>query len=126
MEGLRLRFAGKSIPTEKFAAKKAQRYSSSTPVKLVVPALVRTRSLSELMCFFFLIFAFVSNNHLLPQEMMYVWNGFTIVGKKPKLTEGILSTLEKAEEQLRNDPSEENFLISGCFLILTQGLQFTV
>lgn len=124
MEGLRLRFAGKSIPTEKFAAKKAQRYSSSTPVKLVVPALVRTRSLSELM--FFFIFAFVSNNHLLPQEMMYVWNGFTIVGKKPELTEGILSTLEKAEEQLRNDPSEENFLISGCFLILTQGLQFTV
>lgn len=113
MEGLRLRFAGKSIPTEKFAAKKAQRYSSSTPVKLVVPVLVRTRSLSELMCFF--IFAFVSNNHLLPQEMMYVWNGFTIVGKRPELTEGILSTLEKAEEQLRNDPSKENFLISGFF-----------
>lgn len=113
VEGLRLRFAGKSIPTEKFAAKKAQRYSSSTPVKLVVPVLVRTRSLSELMCFF--IFAFVSNNHLLPQEMMYVWNGFTIVGKRPELTEGILSTLEKAEEQLRNDPSKENFLISGFF-----------
>lgn len=114
MEGLRLRFAGKSIPTEKFAAKKAQRYSSSTPVKLVVPALVRTHSLSKLF-FNFLIFAFVSNNHLLPQEMMYVWNGFTIVGKRPELTEGILSTLEKAEEQLRNDPSEENFLISGFF-----------
>lgn len=46
---------------------------------------------------------------------MYVWNGFTIVGKRPELTEGILSTLEKAEEQLRNDPSEENFLISGFF-----------
>lgn len=65
-------------------------------------------------CVFF-IFAFVSNNHLLPQEMMYVWNGFTIVGKRPELTEGILSTLEKAEEQLRNDPSKENFLISGFF-----------
>lgn len=63
----------------------------------------------------FFIFAFVSNNHLLPQEMMYVWNGFTIVGKRPELTEGILSTLEKAEEQLRNDPSKENFLISGFF-----------
>uniref|UniRef100_A0AAX7TPK4 Tetratricopeptide repeat protein 39B n=1 Tax=Astatotilapia calliptera TaxID=8154 RepID=A0AAX7TPK4_ASTCA len=88
VEGLRLRFAGKSIPTEKFAAKKAQRYSSSTPVKLVVPAL----------------------------EMMYVWNGFTIVGKKPELTEGILSTLEKAEEQLRNDPSDE------CVVQLLKGL----
>uniref|UniRef100_A0A669EI44 Tetratricopeptide repeat protein 39B n=1 Tax=Oreochromis niloticus TaxID=8128 RepID=A0A669EI44_ORENI len=99
VEGLRLRFAGKSIPTEKFAAKKAQRYSSSTPVKLVVPAL----------------------------EMMYVWNGFTIVGKRPELTEGILSTLEKAEEQLRNDPSEEKFLIKyhtgdECVVQLLKGL----
>lgn len=42
VDGLRLKLAGKSIPTEKFAAKKAQRYVSSKPVKLVVPALVRT------------------------------------------------------------------------------------
>jgi len=42
VEGLRMRIAGKSIQTEKFAARKAQHYSSSSPVKLVVPALVRT------------------------------------------------------------------------------------
>ncbi|KAK9540499.1 hypothetical protein VZT92_002948 [Zoarces viviparus] len=77
VEGLRLRIAGKSIPTEKFAASKARRYSSSAPVKLVVPAL----------------------------EMMYVWNGFTVVGKRPELTKSILTTLEKAEEQLRDDPN---------------------
>lgn len=39
---------------------------------------------------------------------MYVWNGFTVVGKRPELTESILATLEKAEEQLKDDPSERN------------------
>lgn len=37
---------------------------------------------------------------------MYVWNGFKVVGKRPELTETILSTLDKAEEQLQNDPCE--------------------
>ncbi|XP_029950130.1 tetratricopeptide repeat protein 39B-like [Salarias fasciatus] len=95
VDSLRLRIAGKSIPTEKFAAKKAQRYSSSVPVKLVVPAL----------------------------EMMYVWNGFTVVGKRPGLTESILSTLEKAEEQLKNEqnPSEYH-LDDQCLVQLLKGL----
>lgn len=39
---------------------------------------------------------------------MYVWNGFTVVGKRPDLTERILAILEKAEEQLGDDPSELN------------------
>lgn len=39
---------------------------------------------------------------------MYVWNGFTVVGKRPGLTTNILSTLEKAEEQLKNDHSESD------------------
>ncbi|XP_047434614.1 tetratricopeptide repeat protein 39B-like [Mugil cephalus] len=95
VEGLRIRIAGKSVPTEKFAAKKAQRYSSSVPVKLVVPAL----------------------------EMMYVWNGFTVVGKRPRLTEGILSTLEKAEEQHRNDPNPSEYhLDDQCVIQLLKGL----
>ncbi|CAK6958564.1 tetratricopeptide repeat protein 39B-like [Scomber scombrus] len=95
VDGLRLRIAGKSIPTEKFAAKKAQRYSSSNPVKLVVPAL----------------------------EMMYVWNGFTIVGKRPELTESILSTLEKAEEQLKDDPNPSEYhLDDQCVVQLLKGL----
>ncbi|XP_053195992.1 tetratricopeptide repeat protein 39B-like [Scomber japonicus] len=95
VDGLRLKIAGKSIPTEKFAAKKAQRYSSSNPVKLVVPAL----------------------------EMMYVWNGFTIVGKRPELTESILSTLEKAEEQLKDDPNPSEYhLDDQCVVQLLKGL----
>lgn len=39
---------------------------------------------------------------------MYVWNGFTVVGKRPEVTEAILTTLEKAEQQLKDDPSERN------------------
>uniref|UniRef100_A0A8C4EU39 Tetratricopeptide repeat protein 39B n=1 Tax=Dicentrarchus labrax TaxID=13489 RepID=A0A8C4EU39_DICLA len=92
VDGLRLRIAGKSIPTEKFAAKKAQRYSSSNPVKLAVPAL----------------------------EMLYVWNGFTVVGKRPDLTESILTILEKAEEQLRDDP--EYHVDDQCVVQLLKGL----
>ncbi|XP_041640247.1 tetratricopeptide repeat protein 39B-like isoform X2 [Cheilinus undulatus] len=95
VDSLRLRIAGKSIPTEKFAAKKAQRYASSCPVKLVVPAL----------------------------EMMYVWNGFTVVGKRPELTESILNTLEKAEEELREDPNPSEYhLEDHCVLQLLKGL----
>ncbi|XP_041839522.1 tetratricopeptide repeat protein 39B-like isoform X2 [Melanotaenia boesemani] len=95
VEGLRLRIAGKSIPTEKFAAKKAQRYSSPNPVKLVVPAL----------------------------EMMYVWNGFAVVGKRPDLTESILFTLEKAEEQLGNDSAPSEYHLDDCCVIqLLKGL----
>ncbi|KAM4603778.1 tetratricopeptide repeat protein 39B-like isoform 2-T2 [Polymixia lowei] len=95
VEGLRLRFAGKSIPTEKFAAKKAQRYSSPNPVQLVVPAL----------------------------EIMYVWNGFTIVGKRPQLTENILATIEKAEEQLRFDPNPSEYhLDDQCVVQMLKGI----
>lgn len=42
---------------------------------------------------------------------MYVWNGFNVVGKRPELTESILTTLEKAEEQLKDDPSEWNICV---------------
>ncbi|XP_044046902.1 tetratricopeptide repeat protein 39B-like isoform X1 [Siniperca chuatsi] len=95
VDGLRLRIAGKSIPTEKFAAKKAQRYSSSNPVKPVVPAL----------------------------EMMYVWNGFTVVGKRPELTESILTILEKADEQLRDDPNPSEYHTDDqCVVQLLKGL----
>ena len=40
------------------------------------------------------------------QEMMYVWNGFTIVGKRPELTYSILSTIQKAEDQLASSASQ--------------------
>ncbi|XP_032873840.1 tetratricopeptide repeat protein 39B isoform X5 [Amblyraja radiata] len=78
VESLKQRFAGKSIPTEKFAIRKARRYMSPTPVKLVLP----------------------------PLEMMYIWNGFAILGKRADLTENMLVTIEKAETELQKNPKE--------------------
>ncbi|XP_063061504.1 tetratricopeptide repeat protein 39B-like isoform X2 [Engraulis encrasicolus] len=95
VEGLRLRLAGKSIPTEKFAARKARRYSDPKPSKLVIPAL----------------------------EMMYVWNGFSIVGKSPVMAEAILSTILKAEDQLANDPKPSEYHTDDqCVVQMLKGL----
>uniref|UniRef100_A0A673GZM3 Tetratricopeptide repeat protein 39B n=1 Tax=Sinocyclocheilus rhinocerous TaxID=307959 RepID=A0A673GZM3_9TELE len=106
VEGLKQRLAGKSIPTEKFAIRKSRRYSSDTPVKLVIPAL-------EVMHLWF----------FLAQEMMYVWNGFTIVGKRADATESLLITIERAEEQLRNDPNPSVFHPDDqCLVQMLKGL----
>ncbi|KPP64569.1 tetratricopeptide repeat protein 39B-like, partial [Scleropages formosus] len=95
VEGLKQRLAGKSIPVEKFAVRKSRRYSSSSPVKLVIPAL----------------------------EMMYVWNGFTIVGKRPDVTERLLITIEKAEEQLNKDPNPTEYHPDDqCLVQMLKGL----
>uniref|UniRef100_A0A8C6PIF8 Tetratricopeptide repeat protein 39B n=1 Tax=Nothobranchius furzeri TaxID=105023 RepID=A0A8C6PIF8_NOTFU len=81
VEGLKQRLAGKSIPMEKFAVRKSRRYKAANPVPLVIPAL----------------------------EMMYVWNGFNIVGKRADFTESLLVSVERAEQQLRDDPNPSEF-----------------
>lgn len=37
--------------------------------------------------------------------MMYIWNGYTVIGKHKDLTEGMLKTLEEAQETLEKCPS---------------------
>lgn len=38
--------------------------------------------------------------------MMYVWNGFAIVGQRADLTENLLVTIEKEETALQNETSK--------------------
>ncbi|KAM7093681.1 tetratricopeptide repeat protein 39B isoform 4-T4 [Molossus nigricans] len=93
VDGLKQRIAGKSIPTEKFAVRKSRRYSLSTPVKLILPAL----------------------------EMMYIWNGFPIVSKRRDLSENLLITIEEAEATLQSQNQSEYSVDDECLVKLLKG-----
>ncbi|XP_064842516.1 tetratricopeptide repeat protein 39A-like isoform X1 [Oncorhynchus masou masou] len=88
------KIAGKSPPTEKFAIRKARRYKASCPVRLPVPVL----------------------------EMMYMWNGFSMISKRPELTEGMLQTLVEAERTLLESPVNEYSMDDRCVIYLLKGL----
>uniref|UniRef100_A0A8C4KCG2 Tetratricopeptide repeat domain 39A n=1 Tax=Dromaius novaehollandiae TaxID=8790 RepID=A0A8C4KCG2_DRONO len=91
---LKLKIAGKSLPTEKFAIRKARRYLSSNPIPLPVP----------------------------PLEMMYIWNGYAVIGKCPDLTEGMLETLIEAETALARSKATELLADDQCVIKLLKGL----
>ncbi|XP_062874534.1 tetratricopeptide repeat protein 39A [Trichomycterus rosablanca] len=88
------KIAGKSPPTEKFAIRKARRYKASNPVPLPVPVL----------------------------EMMYMWNGFSMICKQLELTEGILETLLEAERTLHATAENEYRVDDSCLILLLKGL----
>lgn len=99
------KIAGKSPPTEKFAIRKARRYKASSPVRLPVPVLVKLhtqhpqRGGNDL---------FGDTSTVFPsllQEMMYMWNGFSMISKRLELTEGMLQTLVEAKRALQESPS---------------------
>ncbi|EHB17723.1 Tetratricopeptide repeat protein 39A [Heterocephalus glaber] len=92
--GLKLKIAGKSLPTEKFAIRKSRRYLSPNPVSLPIPAL----------------------------EMMYIWNGYAVIGKQPELTDGMLEVITKAEEMLAKGPENEYSADDECLVKLLKGL----
>lgn len=56
-------------------------------------ALLRQRSRTDL-----------SHSH--SQEMMYIWNGYAVIGKQPKLTDEMLEVITKAEEMLAMGPGD--------------------
>ncbi|MEE6495510.1 hypothetical protein FKM82_002069 [Ascaphus truei] len=92
--GLKLKIAGKSLPTEKFAIRKSRRYVPPKPVPLPVP----------------------------PLEMMYIWNGYAVIGKQRDLTEGMLETLTRAEEALDGAAASEFLVDDQCLVKLLKGL----
>ncbi|KAG7264021.1 hypothetical protein CRUP_011350 [Coryphaenoides rupestris] len=91
---LKQKIAGKSPPTEKFAIRKARRYRAASPIRLPVPVL----------------------------EMMYMWNGFTMIRKCPELTEGMMQTLVEAERTLADAPVNEYSVDDYCVIQLLKGL----
>ncbi|XP_047428246.1 tetratricopeptide repeat protein 39A isoform X2 [Mugil cephalus] len=90
------KIAGKSPPTEKFAIRKARRYKHPSPVKLSVPVL----------------------------EMMYMWNGFSMIKNCPELTEGMLQTLVEAERTLLESPANDYTMDDRCLIHMLKGLCF--
>ncbi|KAL4656066.1 tetratricopeptide repeat protein 39A-like isoform X3 [Arapaima gigas] len=92
--GLKQKIAGKSLPTEKFAIRKARRYLAEKLVPLPVP----------------------------PLEMMYIWNGYTVIGKHRELTEGILETLNETQKKLELNPKTELSIDDQCLVSLLKGL----
>ncbi|KAM9761900.1 tetratricopeptide repeat protein 39A isoform 1-T1 [Menidia menidia] len=92
--GLKQKIAGKSLPTEKFAIRKARRYFAEKPVPL--PAA--------------------------PLEMMYIWNGYTVIGKHKDLTEAMLKTLDEAQAKLESAQKTEFSIDDQCLMSLLKGL----
>ncbi|XP_056671143.1 tetratricopeptide repeat protein 39A isoform X1 [Monodelphis domestica] len=92
--GLKLKIAGKSLPTEKFAIRKSRRYQNPNPTPLPVPAL----------------------------EMMYIWNGYAVIGKQHQLTQGMLEILLQAQDTLEKAAANEFLVDDLCVVKLLQGL----
>ncbi|KAM4036964.1 tetratricopeptide repeat protein 39A-like [Anomaloglossus baeobatrachus] len=91
---LKQKIAGKSPPTEKYVIRKTKRYQAKDPVGLPVPAL----------------------------EMMYLWNGFSVIGKDVRLTEDALNTICAAESRLPQEPANDYQDDDHCSILLLKGL----
>ncbi|CAM1306849.1 TTC39B (predicted) [Pycnogonum litorale] len=89
---LKQRIAGKSLPIEKFAVKKSQRYFNQENM-LILPAV----------------------------ELVYVWNGFTILGKNKDLITSILSIIQEAEN-LVNKSNGQYRTDNLCLVKLLKGM----
>lgn len=92
--GLKQRIAGKSLPMEKFACRKALRWQQQGG-RLVVPGL----------------------------ELVYLWHGFAVLGQHYNLVEGVYVTVQEEEKRLEEDPWSPDFSLENrCLLLLLRGM----
>lgn len=49
--------------------------------------------------------------------MMYIWNGYAVIGKCPNLTEGMLETLIEAEAALASSSGNRWYGLSSSFTV---------
>ncbi|XP_069623268.1 tetratricopeptide repeat protein 39A-like isoform X3 [Ranitomeya imitator] len=57
-----------------------------------------------------------------PKEMMYLWNGFSVIGKDVQLTEDALTTICAAENRLLQGPANDYQDDDRCSILLLKGL----
>ncbi|XP_070195662.1 tetratricopeptide repeat protein 39B-like isoform X2 [Littorina saxatilis] len=86
---LKQRIAGKSLPFEKFAVAKAKRYMDQNEY-LTLPAM----------------------------ELIYVWNGYNIIGKKLPLLEAMLVVIEQTVNTILEDKASHLFYFDNYSLSL--------
>ena len=94
--GLKQRIAGKSLPMEKYAIRKAERWTAQGG-RLTLPGL----------------------------ELVYLWNGFSIMGLDYTRAERFLVTIEaemEAAERRRSDSQEQFEVEEDCLLLLLKGM----
>ena len=92
--GLKQRIAGKSLPMEKFAIRKAERWLAQDG-QLTLPGL----------------------------ELVYLWNGFSIMGLEYSRVEQYYVTVEHTMEQRRKEGRQDKYqLENDCLLLLLKGM----
>ncbi|XP_014661991.1 PREDICTED: tetratricopeptide repeat protein 39B-like isoform X2 [Priapulus caudatus] len=91
---LKQKVAGKSIPVEKFALRKARKFAMQGN-RLVLPGL----------------------------ELIYIWNGFNIIGKTPALLEPLVQRVERTLVELDATKDEnENYAEDFALCMLLKGM----
>ncbi|XP_062974440.1 tetratricopeptide repeat protein 39A isoform X1 [Elgaria multicarinata webbii] len=64
----------------------------------------------------------LSKENTWSKEMMYIWNGYAVIGKCPDLTEGMLESLTDAEAALERSPATDFLADDQCMIKLLKGL----